>query len=155
MIHFWLTSKKPREVCQDRSLLLSSPAVSWPAHLHVQRKRGEMTQRLAWNRGVVMASSVGHRMLIGRYDCLYGLPLFHAKRCLISPPFLGTTSGFPLEIPCGTMRKKRKQSFRFGYIKRPRVKTKRATINYCFETRTKNDGAPPLDFHFEYDICQT
>ena len=44
-----------------------------------------MTQRLAWNRSVPMASSVCHKIPTGRWDGLYGSPLFHAKRCLISP----------------------------------------------------------------------
>ena len=45
-----------------------------------------MKQRLTWNRGVPMASSVCHKIVIGLYD----LPLFHATRCFTSPPFLCT-----------------------------------------------------------------
>ena len=41
-----------------------------------------------WNRGVPMASRVCHKTLIGRYDCLCYLPLFHAKRCFISSHLL-------------------------------------------------------------------
>ena len=40
----------------------------------------------AWKRGVLMASSVWQKVLMGQYDCLCDLPQFHAKRCSTSPP---------------------------------------------------------------------
>ena len=58
---------------QGRSVVYTGREVRWSS---------------VWRESV--ASSVRHKIPSGRYDCTYGLPLFHAKRCFISPLILCT-----------------------------------------------------------------
>ena len=53
--------------------------------MNIRYKGREVRWNGIWRETV--ASSVCHRILSGRYDCTNGLPLFHAKRCFIPPPF--------------------------------------------------------------------
>ena len=54
----------------------------------IRYKRREVRWNSVWRE--TMASSVCHNILSDRCNCTYGLPLLHAKRCFISPPFLCT-----------------------------------------------------------------
>ena len=64
-------------------------AKKWLHHNRIkQYKGGEVRRNTIWRETV--ASSVCYKILSGRYDCTYGLPLFHAKSCFISPLFLCT-----------------------------------------------------------------
>ena len=60
--------------------------------VRVQRKRGYLKRRLAWNRGLSMTICVCQKILTDRYDYLCGLPLVQAKRCLKSRRFLCTVN---------------------------------------------------------------
>ena len=59
---------------------LSSHLTSLPLY-----KESEVRWNSIWRE--TMASSVCHKILSGRYDGTYGLPLFHAECCFISPHF--------------------------------------------------------------------
>ena len=58
-----------------------------------------------------VASSVCHRILSGRYDCTYGLPLFHAKSCFISPHFLCSKSRIKISIHTTEQRREKSAHF--------------------------------------------
>ena len=52
----------------------------------IEYKGSEVRWNTIWRETV--ASSVCHKILSDRCDCTYGLPLFHAESCFISPHFL-------------------------------------------------------------------
>ena len=71
-------------------LMVKWISFQWKKSVWIQMKIRYKGREVRWKsvRRERMASSVCHRILSGRYNYTYGLPLFRAKRCFTSAPFL-------------------------------------------------------------------